>query len=230
MALIDDLQTEVEAIFREKWTTRDGTKVPESGDLKLSNDAVKLDATVIYADLASSTQLVEAKTPTFAAEVYKTFLHCAAKIIRAEEGAITAYDGDRIMGVFIGEGKETTAARTALKINYVRLDIINPAVKKQYPNTDYEVRHVVGVDTSQVFIARTGIRGSNDLVWVGRAANYAAKLCTLTPDFPSWITAAVYDNLTDSAKYSDGKNMWEARSWTAMANATIYRSAWKWRI
>jgi class 3 adenylate cyclase len=134
------------------------------------------------------------------------------------------------MGVFIGEGKETTAARTALKINYARLNIINPAMKKQYPNTDYEVRHVVGVDTSQLFIARTGIRGSNDLVWVGRAANYAAKLCTLTPDFPSWITAAVYERLADSAKYSDGKNMWEARSWTAMADASIYRSAWKWRI
>jgi class 3 adenylate cyclase len=230
MALSDDLRTEVEAIFREQWTARDGTKVPESEDLKLSNDAVKLDATVLYADLASSTQLVESRARTFAAEVYKAFLHCTAKIIRAEGGTITAYDGDRIMAVFIGDGKETTAARTALKINDARVKIINPAMKKQYTNTDYELRHVVGVDTSDLFIARTGIRGSNDLVWVGRAANYAAKLCTLTPDYPSWITATVYNSLDDSAKYSDGKNMWEARSWTAMNNTTIYRSNWRWSV
>ena len=33
----------------------------------------------------------------------------------------------------------------------------------------------LGIDTSKLFVARTGIRKSNDLVWVGRAANYAAK-------------------------------------------------------
>ena len=34
----------------------------------------------------------------------------------------------------------------------------------------------VGIDTSELFVARTGIRRANDLVWVGRAANHAAKL------------------------------------------------------
>jgi len=38
-----------------------------------------------------------------AAEIYKTYLHCAAKIIRSEGGSITSYDGDRIMGIFIGD-------------------------------------------------------------------------------------------------------------------------------
>jgi class 3 adenylate cyclase len=51
----------------------------------------------------------------FAAEIYKTFLHCAAKIIRSEDGVITAYDGDRIMAVFIGNAKNTSAVRAALK-------------------------------------------------------------------------------------------------------------------
>ena len=49
--------------------------VPESDDLKLSNDAVNLDATVLYADMAGSTNLVSTYKPEFAAEVYKTFLH-----------------------------------------------------------------------------------------------------------------------------------------------------------
>jgi|GraSoiStandDraft_1057264.scaffolds.fasta_scaffold1156383_2 class 3 adenylate cyclase len=41
---------------------------------------------------------------TVAAEVYKTFLSCATRIARSEGATITSYDGDRIMGIFAGEG------------------------------------------------------------------------------------------------------------------------------
>src|ERR1035437_2802310 len=97
MALNDDLDKEVAAIFKAAWDTRDGTLVPADDSLRLGNDGVELDATVLYADLADSTKLVAGHIASFAAEVYKTFLHCAAKIIRQEGGTITAYDGDRIM-------------------------------------------------------------------------------------------------------------------------------------
>lgn len=94
----------------------------------------------------------------FAAEIYKTFLHCAAKILRDAGGAITAYDGDRVMAVFIGNPKNTPAARAALKINYAMTEIVRPALKRQYPNDTYDPKHVVGIDTSELFIARTGVR------------------------------------------------------------------------
>lgn len=82
MGLKDDLEAEVATIFRSSWTERDGETVPEAENLKLGNDAVKLKATVLYADLADSTALVDGHDKSFAAEIYKTFLHCAAKIIR----------------------------------------------------------------------------------------------------------------------------------------------------
>ena len=176
MALGDDLNSEVRKILQEEWSEREGRVVPESDDLTLSNDAVILDGTVLYADLDDSTQLVDTKEPSFAAEIYKCYLMCAARIIRSEGGEITSYDGDRIMAVFIGALKNPVAARTALKINFAVQKIVNPAILKQYPNSGYAIKHVVGIDTSSLFVARTGIRGANDLVWVGRAANYAAKL------------------------------------------------------
>ena len=176
MSLVEDYSKIVEEIFKEKWSIREGRKVPESKELGLNNDAVKLDGTVLYADLDDSTNLVDGYKPAFAAEIYKTYLNCAAKVIRSEGGVITSYDGDRIMAVYIGESKNTSAARSALKINYTVTKIINPILKDCYPKTDYLVKQVVGIDTSNLFVARTGIRGSNDLVWVGRAANYAAKI------------------------------------------------------
>jgi len=58
--------------------------------LRLRNDAVEPEAPVLYADLADSTKPVDGHIASFAAEGYKTFLHCAAKIIRQEGGTITA--------------------------------------------------------------------------------------------------------------------------------------------
>ncbi|MBW9263726.1 MAG: adenylate/guanylate cyclase domain-containing protein [Candidatus Thiodiazotropha sp. (ex. Lucinisca nassula)] len=229
MSLKDDLEAKVKEIFREQWSERDGQVVPEPSDLRLGNDAVKLDGVVLYADMSESTQLVDTKKAFFAAEIYKSFLHCAAKIIRSEGGEITSYDGDRIMAVFIGDSKNTSAARAALKINYARIHIINPALKAQYPDASYEVKHTVGVDASKLFIARTGIRGSNDLVWVGRAANHAAKMGGLSNNYPSRISSDVYDMLNDSVKFSDGVPMWEKVTWNDM-DRTIYRSTWWWSV
>lgn len=229
MSLKTDLEAEVAEVFRTRWSERDGQVVPQDTDLKLGNDGVNLDATVLYADLSDSTKLVDNFRPQFAAEMYKVFLRCATKIIISEGGAITAYDGDRVMGVFIGGSKNTNAVRAALKINYAVRNIIEPAKKKQYPNTAYVMRHVVGVDTSKLLVARAGIRGSNDLVWIGRAANYAAKLCALPDDYSTWITHSIFDNMNDSVKRtSDGALMWESRLWTPMNNFSIYRSNYWW--
>lgn len=230
MGLKEDLIESVGKIFKEQWQTRDGQAVPDSDDLKLSNDAVQLDGVVLYSDMSASTELVEKKKSHFAAEIYKTYLHCAAKIITSEGGSITAYDGDRIMAVFIGNTKNTTAARTALKINYALIYIVNPAIKTQYADSTYELKHVVGIASSKLFIARTGIRGANDLVWVGQAANYAAKLCSLPSTHAIRITKEVYDMLSNDLKYDkNGKDMWESVTWEE-AKKTIYRSNYWWSI
>jgi class 3 adenylate cyclase len=226
MSLSDDLRREVKSILSDKWSEREGQKVPESEDLRLGNAAVKLEGTVLYADLDASTNLVDEYKPFFAAEIYKSYLHCVAKIVRSEGGVITSYDGDRIMAVYTGDYKNTSAARTALKINYAVKNIINPAIEKQY-NNNYTIKQVVGIDTSLLFVARTGIRGSNDLVWVGRSANYAAKLTTLSSYYASRITGDLYNKLNKTAKYSNGdQSMWEKVTWNTMNDMTIYRSTW----
>jgi uridylate cyclase len=228
MGLHEDLEAKVKEIFKDQWTDRDGNVVPEDDAVGLGNDAVKLDAVVLYADLVESTDLVNTHKRHFAAEIYKSYLYCAARVIRDEGGAVTAYDGDRIMGVYIGGSKNTSAAKTALKLNWVVKNLINPALKAQYPNVTYEVRQVVGVDASDLWVARTGIRGANDLVWVGPAANYAAKMWSIRGDFPSWISTKVYNQLSKEAKIgSDGKDMWQARTWNG---TTIYGSTYWWKF
>lgn len=231
MSLADDIRSEVAAIFAGQWSTRDGTVVPDQTDLKLSNDAVRLDAAVLYADLDGSTAMVDSQQPSFAAEVYKSYLIATCRVIKATGGEITAFDGDRVMAVYLGDLKRTNAAGAALKINYVVEKIINVKLKAQYPTSSYQVRQVVGVDVSSLWVARTGIRGSNDLVWVGTAANHAAKLTSLKSDEGrSWITDSVFDVMADTYKSYQGAPVWENMSWTAMGGRIIYRSNWTWTL
>ena len=227
MALADDIKSEVTNVLRTAWKLRDGRDVPADNSIILGNDGVNLEAVVLYADLVDSSGLVSRESATFAAEMYKCYLTTACRVIRDNGGTITAFDGDRVMAVFVGDEKNSAAARTALKINYAIKKIVNPAIKVQYPQTTYSVDHVVGIDNGKVLVAKTGIRGSNDLVWVGSAANIAAKLCTIREGHSSWITSRVHDMLASDAKLSNGSPMWEARTWNG---TTVYRSAWTWAV
>ena len=231
-AFEDNLTTYVKKVFKDAWSERDGQVVPDAGDLILGNEAVRFDrATILYADLSGSTKLVETTNWSFAAEIYKTYLHCATKIIKDEGGVVTSYDGDRVMGVFIGKSQTTPAARAGLKINYAVQKIVNPAMHAQY-NTDYNVVQVVGIDTSEVRVARTGARGDNDLVWVGRAANYAAKLTELKLSERTWVTKEAYDYMLDDIKMggSPKREMWKPYKWSQMDDHRIYGSAWTWKV
>ncbi len=156
MGMTDDLKAEVNKIIKESWTTRDGTVVPdpEKPDIQLGNHGVNLDVTCLYADMSESTDLVKKKKATFAAEMYKCFLNCACRIIRHKDGVITAFDGDRVMGVFIGDNKNTNAARCALAINHAVVKIINPALADYYKDNlnGYEMRHAVGIDLNPEYL------------------------------------------------------------------------------
>ena len=231
MSLKDDLTSEVNVIFKSQWVETTGRVVPTPSDVGLGNKATLLEkAVVFYADLDGSTNMVDQKKWQFSAEIYKAFLHCAAKIVRSESGDITAYDGDRIMAIFIGDNKCDRAVRAALKLRWAVIYVIEPSMKERW-NTDFSIKHTVGVDVSDLRAVRTGVRGDNDLVWVGRAANYAAKLNSLSSDYPTRITKAVYDSLSEKLKTSsDSRAMWEARTWTPMNKMDIYRSQFWWSI
>jgi class 3 adenylate cyclase len=60
MSLKEQLELEVGRIFRQTWSERDGRVIPQASDVALGNDAINFArATVLYADLAGSTSLVQ---------------------------------------------------------------------------------------------------------------------------------------------------------------------------
>lgn len=127
MALVDELTARTHEFASNSWgEIPNGYVVPSADALTFGNTGIRIDATVLYADICGSTTMVDALHDTRAAEYYKAFLHCFAKIVKAEDGTITAYDGDRLMAIFVGGDQAVEAIRAALKISTAVSDIINP--------------------------------------------------------------------------------------------------------
>ena len=228
---LKDIASDAASIFKTNWSRRKGQVVPISDSVQLGNEAVEIEAAVLYADLASSTALVLGHKDYFAAEVIKSFLLASCNVIRNNSGEIVSFDGDRVMGVFIGDKKCSNAAKAGLQITSAIREV-NKSLKDFYSSTSYIIDYAIGIDVSDLFIIRTGIRGSNDLSWVGTAANIAAKLSELRGRSEKvFVTDKVYKRMADSSKYG-GKNnecMWSDLNLNIRGNK-IYGSEWYWNF
>jgi len=226
-----DIQNDVRDFLQTKWVRRKGYKVPDAEDVRLGNDAVVLEGAVLYADLRGSTTLVRQYKDFFAADIYKSFLHATCDVIRNNEGAITSFDGDRVMAVFVGDSKCSDAAKTGLQVHYI-VNRINEQIKAVFPSTDYSINYAVGIDVSDLFVVRTGVRGANDLAWIGNAANIAAKLSEMSRAYDrTFITRRLFNRLNDRSKYG-GKNhecMWRNIGEVVESEA-VFASAWHWKF
>lgn len=235
MSLNDDIKNDVQNVIDKTWDLRKGQKVPNTEDVKLAGGAVELNATFLYADLANSSKMAKELDRRVAAKIMKSFLSTTCRLIRSLGGTVVSFDGDRVMGIFIGDSKNTTAAKCGLQIKYAVDNIIKPKFENKYDtvkNASFTISHAVGIDTGKIMGVRGGSHGANDLIWIGRAANLAAKLSDIRMTYKkTFITAAVYNMLNESSKRegSDKKNMWERTTYDYLGeNITIYRSGYHW--
>ena len=227
-----ELATAVDTIIKARWEVRDGQVVPETDDITLGNSGVALDATILYADLADSTELALFDRE-IAAEVYKAYLIGTTRLIKDAGGEIRSFDGDRVMGVFIGNFKNTSAAKAALRINYFFTQVLQPSFENSYQSlqtSSFRFAQSVGIDTGEIRVARAGVRNDNDLIWVGGAPNVAAKLSSIREQgYSTYITENVFKKLDNTAKFYNGQSVWERRTWQKgepYGAGIVYRTSW----
>jgi class 3 adenylate cyclase len=146
MALKDDLTNAVDGILGTAFDERDGQKIPTSDDIALSDGAVKLDAAFLYADLAGSGVIAKVCPWDTTAKIIRAYLDCSVRIIRAQGGEIRSFDGDRMMGVFIGDRKRTNSVKAALKIQWATENLIQKKANARFnsvKNNDVKIRQAV---------------------------------------------------------------------------------------
>ena len=237
VALSNDIVRDVANVISTKWDVRKGSKVPSTDSIKLAGGAVELDATFLYADLAGSSRLAKELDRRIASKILKSFLAATTRLVRARDGVVISFDGDRVLGVFVGDAKNTSAAKCALNVSWAVSKVIRPRFRSQYQSVKdlgFSISHGVGIDTGTILIVRAGARGKNDLISIGRAPSLAAKLSEIRDaSYTTHITTSVYRKLADSSKYGGANkndNMWAKKAWDYLGeNVTLYRSSWWWK-
>ncbi|WP_159638804.1 adenylate/guanylate cyclase domain-containing protein [Sphingobacterium composti Ten et al. 2007 non Yoo et al. 2007] len=229
MAIIDTITEEVNNVLNIAWDERTGSVIPETTDVALKNGAVKIEATFLYADLAGSSILAKICPWQTTAKIIRSYLDTAVRLIRYHGGEVRSFDGDRVMGVFKGTTPNTSAANCARNIDWVVTNLINPKAKEKFKSirdNDIKIKHCVGIDTSEARAVRSGIRNNNDLIWIGKAPSFAAKLSDIR-DYPYevYISKESFNKLASDAKKNGTEDVWTSKIVTIGGeNYTVYRT------
>lgn len=236
MSFKDDLVSARDSIVGTPFAVRNGTVVPTTTDVGYS-EAVKLDATYLYADLVDSSGLVAACPKETVGKILRLYLDLSVRIIRKRGGHIRSFDGDRVMGIFIGAGRYDASVKSAMQIKWACRELIQPKISATYKSvkdSGWVIKTGCGIASGDALIVRGGVRqSSSDLVSVGIAPNLAAKLSDVRGEpYNVRIGAATYKNLSDAARLSKGVDMWDGTYSLTMGGKSYsyYRSSYWWSI
>jgi adenylate cyclase len=235
MGLKDTISSTTNILLTTPFDIRNGTTVPTTDTVKLSDGAVKIKAVFLYSDLADSTGLAKNHPRETTAKVIRAYLNAVTRVIRNRSGEIRSFDGDRVMGIFIGNDAPDRAARVALEIKWVVDNVVQPKVVSQFQsiqNSGWIMKNGTGVDISEAMMVRGGVRNNSDLVSVGDAPNIAAKLSEYRA-YRTYITGRLWDEMSYSTCFSSEKKpMWSAPRDLKLGDRTvsIRSSDWGWVV
>ncbi|MFW5700774.1 MAG: hypothetical protein ACOCWM_03705 [Cyclobacteriaceae bacterium] len=163
-----------------------------------------------------------------AARIYQSFHDINVRIINFHNGKIRAFDGDRVMGVFSGDTKCTSAVKSAMKINWAIRNILNN-------NLEIPLRCGIGIDFGKTLITKVGKgrdENNRDLIWVGQACNNASHFCQEATN-SIIISSRTFNRMHESVKISsNNKNMWTNKRIVIKSGREIecYESTWGWVV
>lgn len=225
MGIEEDTKSGIDGVLDEAWVITNGTVVPTTEDVTLKNGGRLITATYLYADLAGSSQLAQTVDKKIVGKVIRAYLNAATRLLNHYDGKIRSFDGDRVMAIFMGNSKNTSAVKAAFALNWAVQQIIRGKLDKKWPTSlkDYTMHHGVGIDTGEALIVRGGVRNHSDLVSIGSAPNIAAKLSDLRHAPDIYITDHVFNNIHSSVKrdLKDTYDVWKKQPDQTVGGATV---------
>lgn len=219
-----ELYKKIDLLTEQVFSCQDAISVPDKSDFDDFNGVYNIECATLFADFAGITDLVDQHDHIFSSWLLKVYLTCASSIISRSGGAITAFEGDGLMGLFTGNSKECDAVQCAFQIQWAVSNIVQPKLDALFPEKKYKMSQVVGIDTSKLTAVKTDVWDHYDILWVGRAANYAANLTRINHHkYSTYITSDVYAKLSAELQGSKSNSIWNMMQ-KKMNNLDVYRS------
>lgn len=211
------LQQMVDGFLAGTYETTRPRGVPEPSDIPLGNRAAMITATSLFVDLRQSSDITNAFRRQTAAKMLKSYFEGCVRIVTTNGGVVRSFNGDGMLALFVGDRRADNAVKAAMQMKWFVQMILWPkfngyfAANQTARGARLDFSFGAGIDDGDIYAVRVGIRGTNDVAWVGRCTNTAAKLSNvLHRPHNIAVTRLVYGQLAASRKLSSGKPMWTA--------------------
>lgn len=239
MTLLDDVKNSVTTHMAGKYETFQPRGIPEPQDIPQGPRAALLTATSLFIDLRQSSDITNAFRRQTAAKMLKAYFSGSVRIINANNGSVRSFNGDGMLALFRGDQRSSNAVKAAMQTKWFVAEVLQPRFEQYFQNNRSSFGSSLGfnigcgLDDGDIYAVKVGIRGTNDVAWVGRCTNTSAKLANLAePPQNIWITREVYARLIDNRKRSGGTNMWtdEFHRTIGSVPRALRSTTYRWRI
>ena len=212
----NELATMVGENLAGTYKTTKPRSVPEPADISLGQHGAELEATALFIDIRQSSDITNSFRRQTAAKMLKAYFRGAVTVINANGGRVRSFNGDGMLALFIGDLRSSGASKAAMETKWFVKNILGPKCERYFQNNRSALGQNLGfsigcgLDDGYVYAVRVGIRGTNDVAWVGRCTNTAAKLSNIL-QAPQEIAATreVYKRLPENRRTSTrGTAMW----------------------
>lgn len=213
--------------------------IPEPADIPLGKKAAKLDATALFIDLRQSSDITNSFRRQTAAKMLKAYFDGAVRIVRQNDGQVRSFNGDGMLALFVGDSRSNNAAMAVFQLKWFVQNVLHPKLNRLFDGNEgargqrLSFNIGCGLDDGDIYAVRVGIRGTNDVAWVGRCTNTAAKLSDVLRGTSNiGVTRAVYDRLNGRRLEKDGRQKWSDEKWDTFGGLKrAYRTSnWWWGV
>lgn len=239
MNLLSEIEKKTQDYLVGDYETYVPRGVPNPEDIPLGNRAAQLETTALFVDVRQSSDITNVFRRQTAAKMMKAYFDGAVRVINANEGAVRSFNGDGMLALFVGNSRSNNAVKAAMQLKWFVRDVLSPRFEKFFLRKKDALGNALdfnvgcGLDEGTVFAVRVGIKGTNDVSWVGRCTNTSSKLSNIAqPPKNVLITRAVYKRLNDDRKYSEGTLMWSNESFYEMGGVSraLRSTTYHWTI
>jgi class 3 adenylate cyclase len=215
-----EIEKKVDGVFQEKFTQYDVEDVPDienSPDSRLTygNTGFLGEFVFLYVDMRGSSTFTDQHRLQTITKIYKAYHHCMVECLKAFDGKVRSFDGDRVLGVFGGKRKVNNAIECAMKMSGCRHDILQPKIKNAFSNSNFSIG--IGIATGTTMVSKAGVgydKNNRDLIWLGDPPNLGSKLSDAADSpYTIYICKNTFGRLIEENRYTI-KNGIKIDMWT----------------
>jgi class 3 adenylate cyclase len=138
----------------------------------------QVDATILFCDIESFTQLTESLGPVKMVDVLNTFFSAMVAILERHDGVVTQFQGDAILATFNVPITNPDHAANAI---HAAEEMLSCVMSSNFAGEALNVR--IGVNTGSIVAGAIGAEGRLSYTVHGDAVNLAARLESLNKEY-----------------------------------------------